>query len=106
MKQLLLSVSIHDCRVDTFRPSGHGGQGMQKRDSAVRVTHEPSGAVAECSETREQFKNKRIAFIKLVNSPLFQKWVKFQASSEFDLQAEANYLESLFKGQRKIEVGV
>ena len=60
-RELVMSVTLADCRVDTFRPSGHGGQGMQKRDSGVRITHPPSGAVGQSTESREQLKNKKIA---------------------------------------------
>lgn len=56
-----MSVTLADCIVETMRPSGHGGQGMQKRDSKVRITHPPSGAVGQSSESREQLKNKRLA---------------------------------------------
>src|SRR5690242_8604742 len=78
-RSLLFSVSLKDCRVDTMRPSGHGGQGMQKRDSAVRVVHEPSGAVGQSSESREQFKNKKTAFIRMCKTPKFMAWVKLKA---------------------------
>lgn len=60
-RELVMSVTLADCRVDTFRPSGRGGQGMQKRDSGVRIVHPPSGAVGQSTESREQLKNKKIA---------------------------------------------
>lgn len=78
-RTLLFSVKLKDCRVDTMRPSGHGGQGMQKRDSAVRIVHEPSGAVGNSSESREQLKNKKIAFSRMCKTPKFMAWVKLKA---------------------------
>lgn len=71
----ILSVSIHDCVVQTFRVGGHGGQKVNKTSSGVRVIHEPSGARAECREYREQSRNKRQAFVKMAESVLFKHWV-------------------------------
>lgn len=74
------SVSIHDCTIETFRCGGKGGSNQNKRDTGVRVRHEPSGAVSESREFREQHRNKVNAFIKMANSDKFQKWVKVEAA--------------------------
>jgi hypothetical protein len=73
-----LSVSIHDCRVDTFRSGGKGGQNQNKRETGVRVVHEPSGAVGESREERSQLQNKKAAFRRMVESDKFQLWLRLQ----------------------------
>jgi protein subunit release factor B len=80
MKTKSFSVTIKDCIVETFRCGGAGGQNVNKRETGVRVRHEPSGAVGEGREHREQHRNKVSAFIKMANSDKFQKWVKVEAS--------------------------
>lgn len=79
-RELLFSVSVRDCRVDTFRSGGKGGQHQNKVESGVRVVHEPSGAVGESREYREQVRNKRAAFRRMAESPRFQRWVRARAA--------------------------
>lgn len=75
-KKLVLSVTIHDCEVQTFRSGGPGGQHQNKTDSGVRVIHHPSGARGESREQRSQHQNKRTAFIRMVETKEFKLWLK------------------------------
>lgn len=75
----VFSVTLADCVVQTFRSGGSGGQNQNKRDTGVRIIHEPSGARGESREERSQLQNKKAAFRRMAEHPLFRAWVARQS---------------------------
>ena len=91
-------LDMSDIRVDTFRASGAGGQHVNKTDSAVRLTHLPSGIVVECQDDRSQHKNKAKA-LALLSAKIYdvekQKLEKEQASERKSLVGTGDRSEKI-----------
>ncbi len=96
-RRRILSVTLDDCDLQTFSAGGPGGQHQNTSNTAVRIVHRASGAVGVSRDERSQLQNKKLAWRRMAESPVFRAWV--QAQTQVDPQqrvTEQMTAENLF----------
>ena len=87
-----VEVNEQDIKMDTYRSGGAGGQYVNKTDSAVRLTHEPSGIIVACQSERSQHKNRAMA-MKILKAKLYELQKQTQADRVDELRGERKKIE-------------
>ncbi len=87
-----IEIKDEDIRIDVYRSSGAGGQKVNKTETAIRITHFPTGIVVTCQNERSQLQNKEMAF-KYLRSKLLERQIEQRMADEAALKGEAKKIE-------------